>query len=93
MSLENLSLGCPTRCDTNQAVQPQKMARGLKFRIQVVEGLYMYFLCSKNIDIYQLHSYCAADLYDFVFAYAKSRVSHDAACINFHWLRYGRDWS
>ena len=25
--------GVPTRSDTNQAVQPQKMARGMKFRI------------------------------------------------------------
>ena len=30
---ENRSLGFPTRSDTNQAVQLQKMARGLKFRI------------------------------------------------------------
>ena len=35
-----------TSSDTNQAVQLQKMARGLKFWIQKVEGL--YFLCSKN---------------------------------------------
>ena len=27
-SQQNLSLGFPTRLDTNQAVQPQKMARG-----------------------------------------------------------------
>ena len=30
---ENLSLRFPTRSDTNRAVQPQKMDRGLKFRI------------------------------------------------------------
>ena len=30
---ENRSLGFPTRSDTNRAVQPQKMTRGLKFRI------------------------------------------------------------
>ena len=30
----------------NQAVQPHKMARGLKFRILEVEGL--YYLCSGN---------------------------------------------
>ena len=30
----------PSRCDTNWAVQPQKMARGLKFLIKEVEGLY-----------------------------------------------------
>ena len=32
--------------DTNRAVQPQKMARGLKFRIEEVEGL--YYQCSEN---------------------------------------------
>ena len=31
--LRNRSLGFPTRSDTNQAVQPQKMARSFKFRI------------------------------------------------------------
>ena len=33
-------LGFLIRSDTNRAVQPQKMARGLKFRIEEVEGLY-----------------------------------------------------
>ena len=37
---ENPSLGLPTRSNTNQAVQPQKMARGLKFKILDVDGLY-----------------------------------------------------
>ena len=32
--------------DTNQAVQPLKIARGLKFGINEVEG--MYYLCSEN---------------------------------------------
>ena len=32
-SQENLSSRFPTRSDTNRAVQPQKMAGGLKFRI------------------------------------------------------------
>ena len=36
----------PTWSDTNQAVQLQKMARGLKFRILKVVGL--YYLCSEN---------------------------------------------
>ena len=35
-----------TRSDTNQAVQPKKMARGLKCRIYEVEGL--YYLYSEN---------------------------------------------
>ena len=60
----------PTRSDTNQAVQPHKMARGLKFRIKEVEGL--YYLCSKTKGADQL--ICV-----FVFAYAKSRFSHNAA--------------
>ena len=36
--------GSPTRTDTNRAVQPNKMAGGLKCRIQEVEGLYMRVL-------------------------------------------------
>ena len=32
-SRENLFSGFPTRFDTNRAVQPQKVARGLKFWI------------------------------------------------------------
>ena len=39
-------LGFPTRSDTNRAVQPQKLVRGSKFRIQEVEGL--YYLRSEN---------------------------------------------
>ena len=35
-----MSSGFPTRSDTNRAVQPQKIIRGLKFRIKEVEGLY-----------------------------------------------------
>ena len=47
------------RSDTNQAVQSMKMARGLKFRIKKVEGL--YYLCSeKGTD--QLRGYHEADL-------------------------------
>ena len=52
--------GFATRCDTNWAVQSQKMARGLKFRISEVEGL--YYLCSKNKGADQLRGYHAADL-------------------------------
>ena len=32
--------------DTNRAVQPQKIARDMKFRIKEVEGL--YYPCSEN---------------------------------------------
>ena len=43
----------PIRSNTNRAVQPQKMAVCLKFRISEVEGL--YYLCSKNNGADQLH--------------------------------------
>ena len=42
----------PTWSDTNQAVQLQKMARCLKFRIKEVEGL--NFPCSENKGADQL---------------------------------------
>ena len=60
----------PTRSDTNRAVQSQKMARGLKFTMSEVEGL--YYLCSKNKGTDQI--ICV-----FVFAYSKISFSHDAA--------------
>ena len=50
----------PTWSDTNLAVQLQKMARGLKFWIQKVEGL--YYPCSENKGTYQLRGYSEADL-------------------------------
>ena len=51
--------GFPTRSDTNRAVQPQNMARGLKFRIKIEEEL--YYPCSENNGADQLRGY-AADL-------------------------------
>ena len=53
-------LGFPTRSDTNRAVQLQKISRGIKYRIQEVEGL--YYSCSENKGADQLRSYCKADL-------------------------------
>ena len=50
----------PTWSDTNQAVQPHKMARGLKFRIYEVGVL--YYLCSENNVADQLRGYREADL-------------------------------
>ena len=67
-----------TRSDTNKAVQPQKKARGLKFRIQDIEGL--YYLCSENKGADQLCGYCTADLH-LNFSICKSRLSHDVAQI------------
>ena len=49
-----------TGSDINQAVQLQKMARGLKFRISEVEGL--YYPCSENKGADQLRGYREADL-------------------------------
>ena len=37
LSSETLSFGIPTRSDTDRTGQLQKMVRGLKFRILVVE--------------------------------------------------------
>ena len=50
----------PTWSDTNQAVQPHKMARGLKFCIYEVGVL--YYLCSENKGADQLRGYREADL-------------------------------
>ena len=44
----------PTWSDANQAVQLQKMARGLKFQTLNVEG--SYYLCSENKGADQLRS-------------------------------------
>ena len=76
-------MGVLTRADVNRAVQPWKIGRRLKFQIKEVEGL--YYLYRENKDSkpktpISTHAYpqltCA-----FVFAYAKSRFSHDAAQI------------
>ena len=50
-----------TWSDTNQAVQLQKMTRGLEFQIWKVERL--YYLCSENKGADQLRSYREADLH------------------------------
>ena len=75
LSQENLFLGFLNRSDTNQAVQQQKMARGLSYHIYVVEEI--YYLCRENKEADQLHG-TAALICIFVFTYAKSRFSHDA---------------
>ena len=49
-----------TWSDTNQVVELQKMARGLKFRIQKVEGL--YYLSRENKGADQLCGHREADL-------------------------------
>ena len=70
------SSGFPTWSDTNQAVQLQKMARGLKFRIKKVEGL--YYLCSETKAMISFRVNPKL-ICIFVLAYAKCWFSHDAA--------------
>ena len=53
----------PNRSDTNQAVQSQKQARSLKFRIKKVEEL--YYLCSENIGADLRLCFCLARLLVF----------------------------
>ena len=69
--------GFQTRFDTNQAVQPKKIARGLKFPILEVEKLYYVAKTKALIS-------CAVTVQlicTFVFAYAKSCFFHDKAHI------------
>ena len=71
------SSGFPTRSNTNRAVQPQKMARGLKFRIKVEESVYYPYIAKTKALIS-----CAGTaqlICVSVFAYAKSRFSHNEA--------------
>ena len=55
----------------NQTVEPQKMARDLKFRTYEVEGL--YYPCSENKGADQLRGYREADL-RLCFRLCKKRV-------------------
>ena len=57
---ENWSSGFPTRSDTNQAVQPQEMAKGLRFWIWKAEGL--YFPSGENKGADELRGHREADL-------------------------------
>ena len=47
VSLENLYLGFPTRSDTNLAVQPKKLVRGLKFGIKERRDCIIYVAKTK----------------------------------------------
>ena len=62
----------------NQAVQPQKMARSLKFQIKKVEGL--YYPCSENKGADQLCGNHEADL-RLCFRICKIQFSHNEAQI------------
>ena len=58
--MRKLTFWFPTWSDTNQAVQLQKMARGLRFSDLKVEGL--YYPCGENRGADQLRGYREADL-------------------------------
>ena len=60
------------------------MARGLKFRIKKVEGL--YYLCSENKGADRLRGYREADL-RLCFRICKKRFSHDTA----HLIKHNDD--
>ena len=77
-----------TKFDTNQAKQLQKMGRGLKFRIEKVEGL--YYLCSENKGA-DHRGYCEA-VFLLFFAYAKRWFSHDAAQIHHYGIVETLKW-
>ena len=79
VSREKASLGFLTRCNTNGAEQPQKMVRGLKFRIYELAGLSYPRSESKDTD--QLDSYHQDDCI-FVFACAIFPFSHDKSHIS-----------
>ena len=73
---ENLSLGFLTRSEANQAVQLQKVARGLKFWVRQKRDITIseaktkaLFSCMVTVQL----------ICTFVFVYAKSRFSNDAA--------------
>ena len=55
-----LTFWFPTWSDTNHAVQLQRMARGLKFRMLNIDGL--YYRCSENKGADQLRGNRKADL-------------------------------
>ena len=81
MTQENRSSGFLTKTDTNPAVQPQKMARGLKFGIKIEEG--SHNPCSENKGADQLCGYREADL-RLCFRICKKRFFHDAALIMYY---------
>ena len=76
-------MGFPTRSDTNRAVQSQKMAGGLKFLINEVEGL--YYTCSENKGADQLHGYREADLRLCFRIHAKKTVF---SCGSYKYLKF-----
>ena len=84
--MRNRSSGFPPRSHTTRAVQSRNMARGLKFRIQEVEGL--YYPCSENEGADQLRGYHEADLRLCFRVCKKTVFSHDAAYIAWRFMNH-----
>ena len=78
---EKTNFGVPTRYDTNWAVQPQKQARSLKFRILEEERLYT--ICAAKTKTLISCAVTAQLICVFVFAYADCWFSHAGAHIFF----------
>ena len=77
-SWENWFSGVLTWSHTDRAVQPHKMARGLKFRIQEVEGSHYIRVVKTKVLI--SFAVTAKLICVFVFAYAKKKwFSHNVA--------------
>ena len=68
---------CSTWSDTNRALQPQKMARGLKFQISKVEGLYS--LCRENKGADQLCDY----LFAYLCSHKEIQMCHESLHVHF----------
>ena len=74
----------PTWSDTNQAVQLQKMARGLKFRIYLGRrGIVLITIHVAKTKALISFAVSAKLICIFVFAYAKRWFSHDVAHLYF----------
>ena len=76
-SRENLSSGFATTVDSNRPAQPQKLYRGLKFRIWKLEVL--YYLGSEQQRCWSDCADAQADLHLCCAHYGKTRFSHDMA--------------
>ena len=66
----------PTRSETNWAVQPQTMTRGLKFRIKEVKDC---TICVVKTNALISCAVTAQLICAFFFAYVKSRFTQNAA--------------
>ena len=82
---KNLSLKFSTRSDTNWAVQPQKMARGMKLQIYLASRWIVVSVLRENKGTDQLCRYRAADLHLPGFAYNLA-IMHKAGFLMM-WLK------